>query len=146
MFSVEFYFIKFILFTDFIQWNCHSVSNKIDSLKDLSSNHDIIALSETWLKPDSYFNLYDFHIFKKDSTNLNQGGLLIAIRRSIPFTFLGRSLILDPEIESLGISIPYSDGHLLLLSIYKFPQSSITEQQWTSFFLLRHLQSSCLTR
>ena len=35
-----------------LQWNCRSIVNKINALKSIADEYDIILLSETWLLKD----------------------------------------------------------------------------------------------
>ena len=55
-----------------LQWNCHSLLNKLDSLKSIADEYDIIILSETWLFPEKKIQIKNFNIVSKDRLNNNQ--------------------------------------------------------------------------
>jgi len=84
-----------------LQWNCHSINNKIDSVKFLSQNHDIFAFSETWLFDHAYYTLPNFNILRRNYSQINQGGLILAIRGNLPYNFIGRDLVLPNKMESI---------------------------------------------
>lgn len=67
------------------QWNCHSFSNKFEFFRKVIYNYDIGALSETRLRPQNSFYLKGLSIFRKDNTIRNKDGLVLVIRKFIPF-------------------------------------------------------------
>lgn len=68
-----------------LQWNCHSLGNKLDVLRKNIHNVDVLALSETWLNPSLRIYLRGFHILREDNPIRNSGGLLLAIRNTVAF-------------------------------------------------------------
>ena len=49
-----------------LQWNCHSILNKLDELKIISDNYDIMIIIETWLKNHNKIYIPNFNIVRKD--------------------------------------------------------------------------------
>ncbi|XP_070153690.1 uncharacterized protein [Polyergus mexicanus] len=114
-----------------LQWNCHSLMNKIDPSYTLFQEFDVLALSETWLSPDSCLNISNFNVFRTDSLTRNSGGLLLAVHR-IRLTAAGR----EQFTESL------SDGLCVLNESLSNPALN-AENRYEIF--TRHLRS-CLPR
>lgn len=48
-----------------VQWNCRSIKYKLDELKDLSKDFDIILLSETWVEADQTIQIPGFTTIKR---------------------------------------------------------------------------------
>lgn len=94
----------------------------------------VIALSETWLNPDSFFSLRDFHIFRKDSLSRNSGSLILAIKRNIPFKIIKDCFQIPNRLECQSILIPVRNQHLQITSIYRFPHSSLRSNEWNELF------------
>lgn len=117
-----------------LQWNSHSVRNKVDSLKVLSKEYDILFISESWLTPDTYFNIPDFYIFRKDSVSLTFGGLLFAIRKDIPYSLLEDSLFPEMDLEFQAVQIHYRNFDLSIFSIYRHPQCSLSRREYIELF------------
>ena len=38
-----------------LKWNCYAISNKLDDLKSIADEYDIILISETWLHTEKTF-------------------------------------------------------------------------------------------
>lgn len=101
--------------------NIRSINKNIDSLLVLLSSHsfeyDIIALSETWLKPDEFINLPNFN-----SVNLSRpskargGGVALYINKRISFNHCPKLTCQTPEAHDflflelsskLTVGVPY---------------------------------------
>lgn len=69
-----------------LQWNCHSLKNKLDVFKFLirNSDCDIFALCETWLSSEDEINFHDFNIIRQDR-NDHYGGVLLGIKKCHTF-------------------------------------------------------------
>lgn len=119
-----------------LQWNCHSISNKIDLLRRSALDLDlhIIALSETWLKPSQHLSINDFHILRKDNDIRNSGGLLLAVNKHIPFKQVPDSFSIQGKLDSIGIIISLAQKLILILSIYRYPQNSFSTENWNDLF------------
>src|SRR5436190_18029924 len=92
------------------QWNCHSVTNKIDLLKPTVQEYDVLALSETWLRSDQPFSLHNFHILRKDRIINNSGDLLFAIKKHISYKHLDDCFSIANRLDCIAISIPVDNN------------------------------------
>lgn len=67
--------------------NARSLVNKMDELQTLAVDTDLIAVTETWLKPDildcELLSTIDFSIYRCDRVFRRGGGVMLAIRKSI---------------------------------------------------------------
>jgi len=115
------------------QWNCHGILNKKDSLALIGNQFDILALSETWLSPDKIFLLNNYHILRKDGPSNKSGGVLLAIKNSIPFTKLDSIFSSDGILEAVGVKVPSSQYDIHIISIYRHPSSSLLPK-WEDIF------------
>ena len=71
----------------FLQWNSKSIRPKRHELLNIISLYQpvIVALSETWLLPDSHFRVSGFSCLREDR-NDGYGGSAILIRHSSPYS------------------------------------------------------------
>jgi len=115
------------------QWNCHVIINKRDTLTQICGQFDILALSETWLSSDKTFFLNDFHILRKDGPSNKSGGVLLAIKRSVPFTKLDSIFSLDGVLETIAVKITSSYNDIFIISIYRHP-SNAPPSIWEELF------------
>lgn len=113
--------------------NCRGLNSKINefSLSLLASDYDILALTETWLKPgvDSCELFGNYYIvFRCDRSSLNSskqhgGGVLVAVKSKFSC-----DIISLPELHNLEIvivKIAINDVNLFLICIY-IPSNSTT--------------------
>ncbi|EFN62498.1 RNA-directed DNA polymerase from mobile element jockey [Camponotus floridanus] len=107
-----------------LQWNCHGILNKIDFLSHICKQFDILALSETWLSSDKIFSLKDFHILRRDGPSNKSGGVLLAIKNTIPFTKLNSIFYLEDSLETVGAKISSLHVDLFIISLYRHPSNS----------------------
>lgn len=117
-----------------LQWNCHSIVNKIDISYPLFSNFDILILSETWLNVKNQIHIRDFTILRADSHVNKSGGLLIALRNSIQYSLLKDTPGIDNKFESMGVIIHLNDFDLAIISIYRHPTESLSLLEYSSLF------------
>lgn len=100
-----------------LQWNCHSISNKKSDLIYLINKHHpcILAMSETWLRPDSNFRLPGYVDVRKDRLD-GFGGVALYFKNNISFSHISipsthsieavAARVEDFTIVSLYIPIP----------------------------------------
>lgn len=117
-----------------LQWNCHSVINKIDISFPLLSEFDVLALSETWLTEKNHISIGDFTILRADSQVNKSGGLLIALRKSIQYTLIKDIPNINKKLESMGVTLHLKEFDLSILSIYRHPNDSISLKEYESLF------------
>lgn len=117
-----------------LQWNCHSLGNKLDVLRNNIHNIDVLALSETWLNPSPQIYLRGFHILREDNSIRNSGGLLLAIRNTIPFKRVEDCFSIHNRLECMAITIPLKNEPLLIVSLYRHPHDSFSSEEWNGLF------------
>lgn len=100
-----------------LQWNCHSITNKIDLLRTTVQEFDIIALSETWHNSSHFFSLNNFTIIRKDTLTRNSGGLAFAIRNTIFYKLPDRNFSIPGRLDSQTVIIRSDKNSLLIVSI-----------------------------
>ena len=91
-----------------LQWNCHSLSNKLSNLKlhIYSSKPHVICLSETWLSQNFEPSFINYSaIYKHRGAPQAGGGLAVLVRSDV--TYLDHDLQLFPQglLEVCGIKI-----------------------------------------
>lgn len=107
-----------------LQWNCRSLSNKINKLKITATDFDIIMLSETWLYGEKTVRLPNFNPVRKDRLIKNNtddhGGVCIFIRKKILFEEVA-DIYHDPKkLESIAIKIKRENSEdILECSVYR---------------------------
>lgn len=72
-----------------LQWNCRSIYNKKTELIYLINKHNpfLLAIQETWLKPNSIFRVHGFTCLRDDRTD-GYGGVAILVARSVIFSHI----------------------------------------------------------
>lgn len=116
-----------------LQWNCRGIINKRELLPDLIEHFDILAFSETWLTPCRKLYFPNHHILRQDGPSNHSGGILLAVRKNIPYHKATVIPSNSETIEAIGIEIPASIKPLLIVSIYKHPGPS-DPLLWENFF------------
>lgn len=103
--------------TTILQWNIRSINSNKSDLLYLCSKHSpsIIALSETWLRPDSTFRLAGYTCLRHDSLD-GYGGCGIFIKTGLEFTrfsftpppsiFITAARVMDISVISAYIPHP----------------------------------------
>lgn len=116
------------------QWNCHSLLKKIDSANTFFQEYDVLALSETWLGLASHVNLHDFEVFRADSQLRGGGDLILAVRRSIPYSLVKDCIQFVGRLECIAITVHYECFDLTIVYIYRHSQESFSVQEYDSLF------------
>lgn len=106
-----------------LQWNCHSVSNKKSDLIYLINEYHpcILAVSETWLRPDSNFRLSGYVDVRKDRLD-GFGGVALFFKNNILFSHIS-----IPSTHSNGFeAVAARVEDLTIVSLYiPIPSKSI---------------------
>lgn len=120
-----------------LQWNCFGAASKLDEIKRISNEQDIIFLSETWLKEDKTLVLPNFNIIRRDrknelSTNKG-GGVCICIKKNIPYKIEKDVYSKNKKLETVAISINIDNNEpFLLVAVYRVPDCiPTTTEEWT---------------
>ncbi|KMQ85658.1 rna-directed dna polymerase from mobile element jockey [Lasius niger] len=103
--------------------NCHSIRNKKEAIANVINDYNLLAFSETWLDDNVNISFRDFNILRSDGPSSKSGGLLLAIKRYIPYLFVEGIYQLEGFLETLAVSVPSSTGSILIISIYRHPHN-----------------------
>ncbi len=128
-----------------LQWNCHSISNKLSNFKlhIYTSKPHVVCLSETWLSQHYEPNFINYNvIYKHRGAPQAGGGLAILVRSDI--TYLEQDLQPFPQgfLEVCAIKIFLkNDVPLSILNVYN-PNENVLPQEFNHYFL--QLEPSCL--
>ena len=129
-----------------LQWNCHSISNKLSNFKlhIYTSKPHVICLSEIWLTQNYEPNFVNYSaIHKHRGAPQAGGGLAILVRSDI--TFLEQDLQPFPQgfLEVCGIKIYLKNSNVpvSILNLYN-PNKNVTHQEFDHYF--SQLEPSCL--
>ena len=108
--------------------SARSIVNKVDELQVLATNMDVLAITETWLRPVinscEIFPNMDFTIHRRDRfehNNKRGGGVLLAVRNTVP-------CVRRPDLEtSAEINVcelrPSCEKEILMAVFYRPPSS-----------------------
>lgn len=102
--------------------NAQSLQNKLEEFCYIfvSSNIDVICISETWFKPeisDACYNLPGYHLFRADRIR-HAGGVGIYTKNNLKCKLIDKSTADDP-IEFLFLEILQGNEKLLLGNVYR---------------------------
>lgn len=109
-------------------WNSNGIAKKLNELQALASSHniDIILLSETRINTKTAFKIPNFFTYRNDPPQKPgtppHGGTAILVRRKI----VHLPVKLDTSIQSTSIKIQLYNSELLITSVYKPPNSTLT--------------------
>ena len=108
-----------------VQWNCRSAINKKHDLIYIINKYDpfVIALSETWLKPEFCFKISKYSCIREDRRD-GYGGVAILIKNSLPYSIL----TLPSHSDDFSI-VAISVKNICYVSIYvPHPSSNILNE------------------
>jgi exonuclease III len=111
-----------------LYFNARSLSNKTKELQTLASNIDIIAVTETWLKPDilncELLPGNDFAIHRQDRVGRSGGGVMLAVRNTM--LSIRRKDLESENAEIVACEIRLeSKKKFLFLAFYRPPNTDI---------------------
>ena len=128
-----------------VQWNCHSLSNKLSNFKlnIYTSKPHVVCLSETWLSPNYEPNVINYNaIYKHRGAPQPGGGLAVFVRSDI--TYLEQVLQPFPQgfLEVCAIKIYLKNNvPFSILNVYN-PNENVSPQEFNHYF--HQLEPSCL--
>ena len=107
--------------------NARSLINKTNELQTLAIDIDLLAITETWLKPENLDSEIlpgnDFNIHRRDRTGRIGGGVLLAVRENIPSM---RRQDLESSAEMLVCELrPESKKKIAVIVFYRPPDSDL---------------------
>lgn len=99
-------------------WNACSIQNKTRELSEFLRNNqiDIIAITETHLKPNISIHLPGYNIVRLDRTGAAKGGVAIAARREYKISTLQCFNL--RVIEAIGVEIVTATGKFIIIAAY----------------------------
>ena len=114
-----------------IQWNCRSVSGKIDWMKTCPfSNADILVFQETFLKDYKSFHIPNKIVYRSDRNDRPGGGLLIAVKNSIASTCHPK-IFKTRNTEIMNVSVSLDSFNLNIINVYS--NSDMITEELNSF-------------
>ncbi|XP_028417283.1 uncharacterized protein LOC114541681 [Dendronephthya gigantea] len=112
-----------------LYFNARSVVRKLDDLQVLAADKDLIAVTETWLKPTvmdcEVLPGTNCNIFRKDRTSRPGGGVMLVVRDTI--TCFRRQDLEGDSSEVLFCEIRPNNRRKLLVAVYYRPPDSSLE-------------------
>ena len=107
----------------------------------------MLALTETWLDPsipDSYLDLPDFQIFRRDRVRKRVGGVMLLIHMSIPASEMHIEPQRSPPSDIICIDVVLGGVKFCVVIAYRPPRKNI-DHRTDCNFLCNYL-SSCILR
>lgn len=128
----------------FISFNARSLFNKMDELRSITSStasrHSLIAVCETWCRPDepdTLYNLPGYTLHRADRNARQGGGVAVYVRSDLSHSLT--DIVLDQGSESLWITIQPSTEQLLTLGcVYRPPGGDANTFCQSLEHVLRH--------
>jgi hypothetical protein len=107
-----------------IHINAQSLRNKVDELELESEGFDIVAITETWLKPEitaDDVKLPGYNMFRRDRAGDAHGGVALYIRENI----IGkeRADLQIPDLEAIWAEILVENRKILIGCMYRPPNA-----------------------
>lgn len=98
-----------------LQWNCKSITSKKHEMINLINSYNLflLAISETWLKPESNFRIQGFNILRHDRSD-GYGGTALLIRNNHTFSSLSIPSFNSETLQAVAARV----GEVTYLSIY----------------------------
>ena len=104
-----------------LQWNCRGLRTSALELQALVRQQRPLAvcIQETKLKPDSFFSMKGYSVFRKDLTvnTIAHGGVLLAVNHSVPV----RRLVVRSPLQVVAARLSLSHREISICSIYLPP-------------------------
>ena len=124
-----------------MEWNCRAISNKLDNLKTIADEYDIIMLSETWLHTEKTLNIKNFNAIRNERPlkNANKkdhgGGVCILIKSNLPYQQFNQIYHEPYHFESVAILLQLEnpENKLLICSVYRPPGKTVLVEEWNKY-------------
>ena len=110
-----------------LYFNARSLLNKTSELQTMMTDIDLLAVTETWLKPERldceilYGN--SFNIYRRNRTDRSEGGVLLAVRENI-FSMRRKDLETSAEIIVCEVR-PVERKKIAVIVFYRPPDSDL---------------------
>lgn len=121
------------------QWDCRGLRNESHMIPNISSNNDILLLSETWLIEDINYGIAKMNLTRKDREDRVGGGVAIALKKGLLFEeiTLDTPIFVEEHFEVIATKVTLQNKNLLAVSIYNPPNYKRSLASWRS--LLKEL-------
>ena len=114
------------------QWNAQSLVGKWNSFVDLSSEFDIICITETWFNFKVNKRLNNFNLIRMDRIHTSQGGgLAIFLNSSLEYEKIQINI---PFFDILACKVYLGDKHWHIFNVYRNSKGESKVQNWEQFF------------
>ncbi|GBN08031.1 hypothetical protein AVEN_8247-1 [Araneus ventricosus] len=110
---------------NFVSWNWRGIKNKFSDLKDIINSHQpsIIALQETYLKPEDTISLKHYNLLHKHGIgNRISGGVALLISNSFPSS----PLTLNTSLQAIAVQI-HTHSLITVCSLYLSPNTPVDQ-------------------
>ncbi|GBN50400.1 hypothetical protein AVEN_224438-1 [Araneus ventricosus] len=110
---------------NFVSWNCRGIKNKFSDLKDIINSHQpsIIALQETYLKPEDTISLQHYNLLHKHGIGHRiTGGVALLISNSFPSS----PLTLNTSLQAIAVQI-HTHSLITVCSLYLPPNTPVDQ-------------------
>lgn len=116
-------------------WNARSLKNKLNDIKILANEFDILCITETWLNSKyNAFNVKGFNVYRNDrDNNLRGGGVCVIINNKILHKLNTINCQEMKETESISITIFNAERETDIIVAYKKPDLKWDKQNWSNF-------------
>lgn len=117
-------------------WNARSIKNKINEVKILTEEFDILCITETWLSnKHNGLNIKGYNLYRNDRQESPQGGgVCILIKNNIKHranTIRGQEM---KETNTVAITIYNSEKEIDIVASYRKPGLKWNKQNWINLF------------
>ena len=115
----------------FMHINCRSLSKNFDAislfLDQLNKPFSVLAVSETWLKPNrigSVFQIPNYHFISYPRLNKAGGGICLYINKGLQYKLLPDITFIDDNLECIFIEILLSNKRNLIVGCIYRPHNT----------------------
>lgn len=118
-----------------VNWNARSLLNKKSQLETLiyKFQPQVLCITETWLKPEHSFSVFNYNIFRGDRLHGRGGGVAVLVHRDVLTLSLDLH-IPDPDdlfgVDFLGIRVRTVTGFVEIVAVYSSPDFEPESQSW----------------
>nr|XP_012152957.1 PREDICTED: glutamic acid-rich protein-like [Megachile rotundata] len=116
-------------------WNARSVRNKREEVRRLTEGLDVLAIVETWLRPEEMFRIPGWHVIRKDSETENRsGGMCVMVRENIKVLNTGVYLRNNSKWKNMCVEIKTMRGKLEIVLVYRRPGTGLSKEECRRLF------------
>ncbi|XP_012150528.2 uncharacterized protein LOC105663792 [Megachile rotundata] len=116
-------------------WNARSVRNKIDEVRRVGEDYDMMAIVESWLCPEDCLRINGWQSFRRDSGGeLRGGGIIVLIRDGIEARIGGSNSINEGGMETMSVMVRMKEGEVEFVIGYRRPSGRGDKGIWRKVF------------